>query len=84
MTVGRVVDLAEPAAELDLRPGFEAEAGKDQHAVVLERLEHRSAERVVARQPVGVDPEHLCTDRFGELVDRQETHFRNGRLLLGR
>ena len=74
MPVGGVVDLAEPPAERHLRFGIQPEARKHQHAVVLERLEHRRAEHVVACQPVGVDAENLCADRVGELVDRQHTH----------
>ena len=74
MTVGGVIDLAEPAAECHLRFGIQSETRKHQHAVVLERLEHRCTERVVAGQPVGVDAEDLCADGVGELVDRQHAH----------
>ena len=72
--VGGVVDLAEPSAERHLRLRVEIEAGKHQHAVVFERVEHRLAQQLIVREPVGVDAENLGADRLGELVDRQHIH----------
>ena len=63
MPVGGVVHLAEPTAERHLGARIEAQPGEHQHAVVLERVEHRLAEQVVACQPVGVDAENLRADR---------------------
>ena len=62
VAVGGVVDLAEPAAERDLRLGVEVQAAEDQHAVVLQRVEDRVAERVVGCQPIGVDAGDLGAD----------------------
>ena len=72
--VGGVVDLAKPSAERHLRLRVEVEAGKHQHAVFFECIEHRFTQQVIAREPVGVDAENFSTDRIGELIDRQQAH----------
>ncbi len=75
MAVGRVVDLAESAAERHLRLGCQAQPGKHQHAIVFQRVEDGGAERIVGGQHVGIQARHLRAYGCGELVDRQQTHI---------
>ena len=50
VTVGGMIDLAEPAAEGDLGLRVEVQAAKDQNPVVFQRIQDRFTDRVVGSQ----------------------------------